>query len=177
MLHFGRSKHRLECITADFLPFEQQLHIVVADADMNLQILQFDPDRKSILIHFRPMFLTRLKNDLLTQYNRSKVNNRNAPPTQINLPHGPLPRNNAPPSITPRSTNTNLPLRNNLHGHISRHPPSTSPSSSPNHTIRRPRPHYPSIRVHLPSALGPDHALANHIRFTVWTQQQIVQNG
>ncbi|KAH6094447.1 cleavage factor two protein CFT1 [Parastagonospora nodorum] len=44
MMLFGRSKHHLECITADFLPFEEQLHIIVADADMNLQVLQFDPD-------------------------------------------------------------------------------------------------------------------------------------
>lgn len=45
---FGRSKHHLECIAADFMPFEQQLHIIVADADMNLQVLQFDPDSTSI---------------------------------------------------------------------------------------------------------------------------------
>ncbi|KAH8725302.1 CPSF A subunit region-domain-containing protein [Phaeosphaeriaceae sp. PMI808] len=44
MMLFGRSKHHLECIDAEFLPFEQQLHIIVADADMNLQVLQFDPD-------------------------------------------------------------------------------------------------------------------------------------
>ncbi|KAF1912529.1 protein CFT1 [Ampelomyces quisqualis] len=44
MMLFGRSKHYLECMTAEFLPFEEQLHIVVADADMNLQVLQFDPD-------------------------------------------------------------------------------------------------------------------------------------
>jgi hypothetical protein len=47
MLLFGRSKHHLEVIAADFLPFEEQLHIVVADADMNLQVMQFDPERTS----------------------------------------------------------------------------------------------------------------------------------
>ncbi|RAR15013.1 cleavage and polyadenylation specificity factor subunit a [Stemphylium lycopersici] len=41
---FARSKHHLDTIAVDFLPFEQQLHLVVADADMNLQVLQFDPD-------------------------------------------------------------------------------------------------------------------------------------
>jgi cleavage and polyadenylation specificity factor subunit 1 len=46
MMLFGRSKHHLECITTDFLPFDEQLHIVVADADMNLQVLQFDPESK-----------------------------------------------------------------------------------------------------------------------------------
>ncbi|KAJ4372482.1 mRNA cleavage and polyadenylation factor subunit [Neocucurbitaria cava] len=44
MALFGRSKHHLECMAVDFMPFEQQLHIIVADADMNLQVLQFDPD-------------------------------------------------------------------------------------------------------------------------------------
>ena len=44
---FARSKHHLETIAVDFLPFEQQLHLVVADADMNLQVLQFDPDSTS----------------------------------------------------------------------------------------------------------------------------------
>ncbi|KAF3038532.1 mRNA cleavage and polyadenylation factor subunit [Didymella heteroderae] len=44
MMLFGRSKHQLECITTEFLPFDEQLHIVVADADMNLQILQYDPE-------------------------------------------------------------------------------------------------------------------------------------
>jgi cleavage and polyadenylation specificity factor subunit 1 len=46
MMLFGRSKHHLECIATDFLPFDEQLHIVVADADMNLQVLQFDPESK-----------------------------------------------------------------------------------------------------------------------------------
>jgi cleavage and polyadenylation specificity factor subunit 1 len=46
MVLFGRSKHHLECMTADFLPFEGQLHVIVADADMNLQVLQYDPQRK-----------------------------------------------------------------------------------------------------------------------------------
>ncbi|KAI4613398.1 mRNA cleavage and polyadenylation factor subunit [Alternaria ethzedia] len=41
---FSRSKHNLETIAVDFLPFDQQLHLIVADADMNLQVLQFDPD-------------------------------------------------------------------------------------------------------------------------------------
>lgn len=62
MLLFGRSKNHLECITAEFLPFEEQLHIVVADADMNLQILQFDPDRKSqssLPTTFPPLLLSR----------------------------------------------------------------------------------------------------------------------
>ncbi|KAG9188900.1 hypothetical protein G6011_07605 [Alternaria panax] len=41
---FARSKHNLEAMAVEFLPHEEQLHLVVADADMNLQMLQFDPD-------------------------------------------------------------------------------------------------------------------------------------
>jgi cleavage and polyadenylation specificity factor subunit 1 len=44
MMLFGRSRHLLEVLAADFMPFEKQLHIIVTDADMNLQVLQFDPD-------------------------------------------------------------------------------------------------------------------------------------
>lgn len=44
MMLFGRSKNRLEVIAAEFLPYEKQLHIIVADAEMNLQVLQFDPE-------------------------------------------------------------------------------------------------------------------------------------
>lgn len=47
MMLFGRSRNQLEAMTAEFLPFEKQLHIIVADADMNIQVLQFDPESKS----------------------------------------------------------------------------------------------------------------------------------
>lgn len=47
MLLFGRSKNHLEALTGAFLPFEKSLSLVIADADMNLQILQFDPDSTS----------------------------------------------------------------------------------------------------------------------------------
>lgn len=47
MMLFGRSKTRMEVMGADFLPFENQLHLIVADAEMNLQVLQFDPDSRS----------------------------------------------------------------------------------------------------------------------------------
>ena len=47
MILFGRSKNNLEVLGAEFLPFDKQLHLVIADADMNLQILQFDPESES----------------------------------------------------------------------------------------------------------------------------------
>lgn len=55
MMLFGRSKHNLECITAEFLPFEQQLHIIVADADMNIQVLQFDPESTFPYLSLSPL--------------------------------------------------------------------------------------------------------------------------
>jgi len=42
---FGKSPHRIEVVAADFLPDGKQLYMVVADADCNLHILQFDPER------------------------------------------------------------------------------------------------------------------------------------
>ena len=48
MMLFGRSRNQLEVLAAEFLPFESQLHIIIADADMNLQVLQFDPESTSI---------------------------------------------------------------------------------------------------------------------------------
>lgn len=43
---FGKDTNHLEVIAADFLPDGKQLYIVVADADCNIHILQFDPERK-----------------------------------------------------------------------------------------------------------------------------------
>jgi len=45
MILFGKSRSRMEVMTAEFLPHEKQLYIVVADADCNLHVLQFDPER------------------------------------------------------------------------------------------------------------------------------------
>lgn len=53
---FGRSKNHLEVLAGDFLPFEKQLHMVIADADMNLQVLQFDPDSNYPLAPLNHMY-------------------------------------------------------------------------------------------------------------------------
>jgi hypothetical protein len=45
----------MEVITAEFLPFEKQLHMIVADADMNLQVLQFDPESLSFPLQTKTM--------------------------------------------------------------------------------------------------------------------------
>jgi cleavage and polyadenylation specificity factor subunit 1 len=46
MMLFGKSKTRLEVMTAEFLPWEKQLYFTVFDVDSNMLILQFDPERK-----------------------------------------------------------------------------------------------------------------------------------
>ena len=49
MAVFGKSTGQLDVLLADFLPFADQLYIVVADVDCNLHIMQYDPERESEL--------------------------------------------------------------------------------------------------------------------------------
>jgi hypothetical protein len=93
MILFGRSKNNLEVLSADFLPFEKQLHLVFADADMNLQILQFDPESK------RAVPTTTLTHTHVLC--RSQDHGRPPSPPQIYLPHWPLSFDNAPPPVPP----------------------------------------------------------------------------
>lgn len=51
MVLFGKSSTRLEALTVDFLPDENELLIVACDSDGGIHVLQFDPDRKSLLLH------------------------------------------------------------------------------------------------------------------------------
>ncbi|KAI9806954.1 MAG: mRNA cleavage and polyadenylation factor subunit [Piccolia ochrophora] len=58
MTLFGKSSTRFEVLAADFLPDGDALYIVVADAECNLHVLQFDPEHpKSLsgthLLHHR----------------------------------------------------------------------------------------------------------------------------
>lgn len=46
MMLFGKSNTRLEVLNVDFLPDGKELSIVAADADGNIQVFQFDPERK-----------------------------------------------------------------------------------------------------------------------------------
>ena len=46
MIQFGKSAKNMEVITADLLPDGKELFIVVADAEGNMHILQYDPERK-----------------------------------------------------------------------------------------------------------------------------------
>ena len=45
MTPFGKDIQRLEVVAADFLPDGNQLLFVVADAESNIHILQYDPER------------------------------------------------------------------------------------------------------------------------------------
>jgi cleavage and polyadenylation specificity factor subunit 1 len=52
MILFGKTKTRLEVITAEFLSWGKQLHIVIFDADSNMHVHQFDPERTYCYFHF-----------------------------------------------------------------------------------------------------------------------------
>jgi hypothetical protein len=46
MMTFGRATNKMEVMATEFLPHEKQLYILVADADKNLDILEYDPESK-----------------------------------------------------------------------------------------------------------------------------------
>lgn len=48
MMLFGKSYTKLEVFNVDFLPDGKELFIVAADADGNIHVFQFDPERKSL---------------------------------------------------------------------------------------------------------------------------------
>jgi len=47
MMLLGKSRTQLEVVTAEFLPEGKNLFVMIADADCNIHILQYDPERKS----------------------------------------------------------------------------------------------------------------------------------
>lgn len=40
----GKSRTKMEVVAAEFLPFDRQLYIIVVDAQMDLHVLQYDPE-------------------------------------------------------------------------------------------------------------------------------------
>lgn len=48
MMLFGKSNTRLEVLNVEFLPDGKELFIVAADADGNIHLFQFDPERTSL---------------------------------------------------------------------------------------------------------------------------------
>lgn len=49
MTLFGKDTQKLEVISAEFLPDGNQLYFVVVDAESNIHILQYDPERTYLL--------------------------------------------------------------------------------------------------------------------------------
>lgn len=49
---FGKSRSQMEVVSAEFLPFEGQLYILIIDADLDIHVLQYDPERA-----YHPAFL------------------------------------------------------------------------------------------------------------------------
>lgn len=49
MMLFGKTRTNLEVVAADFLPFDRQLFIVIADGDCNIHVMQFDPNHPKAL--------------------------------------------------------------------------------------------------------------------------------
>lgn len=50
MTLFGKDTQKLEVVAADFLPDGNMLYFVVADAESNLHVLQYDPERMFTLL-------------------------------------------------------------------------------------------------------------------------------
>ncbi|KAG9684080.1 protein CFT1, partial [Aureobasidium melanogenum] len=46
---FGKSRSQMEVISAEFLPFESQLYILLIDADLDIHVLQYDPEHPKSL--------------------------------------------------------------------------------------------------------------------------------
>jgi cleavage and polyadenylation specificity factor subunit 1 len=57
MTLFGKQSQQMEVVCADMLPIGEELFIIAADADCNLQVLQFDPERKFVSLS-SPLSLT-----------------------------------------------------------------------------------------------------------------------
>jgi cleavage and polyadenylation specificity factor subunit 1 len=70
MTLFGKDMDELEVVAADFLPDGKKLYILVADADCNLYVLQYDPEGKEHISIFR---LVDKRNTNTTIWNRSKI--------------------------------------------------------------------------------------------------------
>ncbi|KAI6828359.1 protein CFT1 [Hortaea werneckii] len=47
--HLAKTRTHMEVIAADFLPFDGQLSIVIVDAEMDLHVMQFDPENPKSL--------------------------------------------------------------------------------------------------------------------------------
>lgn len=46
---FGKSRSKMEVVAAEFLPFNEQLFLLIVDADCDLHVLQYDPEHPKSL--------------------------------------------------------------------------------------------------------------------------------
>jgi hypothetical protein len=64
---FSKTDAQMEIMAAEFLPHEKQLYILVADADKNIQVFQYDPESKfkrSIHTTFQNLTIPRPRSNL-----------------------------------------------------------------------------------------------------------------
>ena len=140
MMLFGKSTPSMEAMAAELLPDGKDLYVVVADADCNLHVFQYDPERKlliSLNVRARLMRLIR------SQEQRRGL----PPPPHLLLPRRPPPHNNDSP---PSHNIHHSPARNSrCHGCGSqRHKPRTAnPCHIPNRRHLAPR---ASVRSSIP---------------------------
>ncbi|KAK5187848.1 mRNA cleavage and polyadenylation factor subunit [Cryomyces antarcticus] len=68
----GKGRARMEVVAAEFLPWGDQLYIIVADAHGDLHVLQFDPE---------PTPLTRTPNPQIPNLSPASVSSTRPPST------------------------------------------------------------------------------------------------
>lgn len=91
----GKSRSHMEVVTAEFLPFEGQLFILIIDADMDLHVLQYDPEnpkslsgtrllhRSTIHIGHFPTSMTLLPSTLSPIASQQQQNGDDADPPRL----------------------------------------------------------------------------------------------
>ena len=170
MILFGKSATKLEVLNTDFLPDGKELFIVASDADGNIHILQFDPEREfsisSSILPFtlRPNFLSSLSTRTMANVKfpfplpyRSKITSRPPSPSSYYLcsrsPHpNQLP---SPPQYrTSRPNSTSQRRRHRPRRILS---PASSTPSSPSVSNGRPVCSHSPLRILLPPPLLPCH--------------------
>lgn len=112
MMLFGKST-KLEILMADFLPDGKELFIVAGDADGNIHILQFDPEREYLLnyLYFVPSFTNFVTNtNTAPLSHRSKIAPRPSSPPPHNLQH----RSQHPHQLPPPTQHRRPASRNKL---------------------------------------------------------------
>lgn len=144
---FGKSSKHIEVLAADFLPDGKQLHVVAADSDCNIHILQFDPESTFHMALTLPS-LRSLSEDSpsrirLTKHHRPQIPLRLSSPSPLNLPHRPLPDHS-----------NSAPLLPFVHNNLSVPPP--------NHALRRSGPHLAPSAVLPPNPLSPAITSSKH---------------